>query len=184
MNTPNNKRRRESQRRMERTFVQLLQERELDAITVTDICKGAGVNRTTFYANYTDIYALAEAIGYNLLQEVMDIYRDEQTRRFDTGFLALFRHIKENQLFYKTYFKLELNIDPLLVGFDVSSAEAYRRSRYLDYHTAFFKSGLNAIIKMWLDGGCRETPEEITQILKTEYDPKGVFFPAVEMPEP
>ena len=37
MNTPNNKRRRESQRRMENAFVQLLQERELHQITVTDI---------------------------------------------------------------------------------------------------------------------------------------------------
>ena len=37
MNTANNKRRRDSQRRMEKAFVQLLQEKEINQISVTGI---------------------------------------------------------------------------------------------------------------------------------------------------
>ena len=33
----------------------------------------------------------------------------------------------------------------------------------------FFKSGFNAIIKKWLSNGCKETPEEMENILKSEY---------------
>lgn len=33
----------------------------------------------------------------------------------------------------------------------------------------FFKSGITAIIKRWLKNGCQETPEEINEILTSEY---------------
>ena len=37
------------------------------------------------------------------------------------------------------------------------------------YHIEFFRNGFNAIIKLWLKDGCKESPEEMAQILKTEY---------------
>jgi hypothetical protein len=43
----------------------------------------------------------------------------------------------------------------------------------MEYHIAFFESGLNAIIGKWLEGGCRETPEEMAEIVISEYAPKG-----------
>ena len=52
MNTPNNKRRRESIEKIERVFVELLQSRELEQISISDICKKAKINRSTLYYNY------------------------------------------------------------------------------------------------------------------------------------
>ena len=78
MNTPNNKRRRDSRNRMETAFVRLLQHRELKQITVTDICKAADVNRTTFYANYLDLYDLADAVQKRLEAEVLGLYQEER----------------------------------------------------------------------------------------------------------
>ena len=172
MNTPNNKRRRNSRRRMESTFVQLLQSRELEAITVTDICKAAGVNRTTFYANYQDIFALAEAIRESLMQDVLELYREESARNYDTAFLTLFRHVQENQLFYKTYFKLTREENFSYMGFDLQGAVDYYENLHiphLDYHITFFQSGFNAILKKWLYAGCKESPEEMAAILAAEY---------------
>ena len=37
----------------------------------------------------------------------------------------------------------------------------------------FFKAGLTSIIKKWLDNGCKESPEEIEYILKSEYKNKN-----------
>ena len=62
MNIPNNRRRKASRDRIETAFVRLLQDRELSQLSVTEICKAADVNRTTFYANYLDIYDLADAV--------------------------------------------------------------------------------------------------------------------------
>ena len=98
MNTPNNKRKKESIERIEKVFISLLQTNELNEISVSDICKLAGLNRTTFYANYTDIYGLA-----------------------------------------------------------------------IEYHMEFFKSGITKIIKLWLQNGCKESPEDMYEIIKSEY---------------
>lgn len=107
MNTPNNKRKKESQLKIQRAFANLIQEKNLNEISVTEICKITKLNRTTFYANYLDVYDLADKFREMMALELKEIYIDEYkniNKSFD--FLKLFKHIKENQLFYKTYFKL------------------------------------------------------------------------------
>lgn len=49
-------------------------------------------------------------------------------------------------------------------------------SQYIDYHIEFFKAGLNAIVRKWLENGCKENPEEINQILKDEYKNKNINY--------
>ncbi|MFR3499427.1 MAG: TetR family transcriptional regulator [Paraclostridium bifermentans] len=44
------------------TFVQLLNEKDFNSITVKDILDRALINRSTFYKYYTDKYNLAEVI--------------------------------------------------------------------------------------------------------------------------
>ena len=167
MNTKNNKRRRESMRRIEREFVNMLLERDIEEITVSDICKAAEINRSTFYANYQDIYDLAEKICKDMQNE----FNNSFSGAIDEGLgaLKMFTHIYENQLFYKIYFLLEkYNKDALLV-YDRVRAEQDFQNKNIDYHIEFFRSGFNAVVKLWLKGGCRETPEEMAEILKSEY---------------
>lgn len=56
-----------------------------------------------------------------------------------------------------------------IVGFDMELAQKYFDMRYVDYHIEFFKNGLNAVLKKWLNNDCRESPEEIADIIKSEY---------------
>ncbi|HJH61708.1 MAG TPA: TetR/AcrR family transcriptional regulator [Firmicutes bacterium] len=170
MNTPNNKRRRQSMDRMERVFIELLQTKELKEIRVSDICKRAGLNRTTFYANYTDIYGLADAIRDKLEHEVSDLYQDEITQGFNSNdYLKLFRHIKENQIFYQTYFKLGFDSSHQMVRYDTALAREHFQNRFIAYHMEFFKAGITQIIKLWLKNGCEESPEAMFEIIKSEY---------------
>ena len=91
MNTPNNKRKKESMECIEKVFIELLQTKELNEISVSDICKRAGLNRTTFYANYTDIYGLADAIRDKLENEAFGLYKEEVTQGFNSNdYLKLF----------------------------------------------------------------------------------------------
>ena len=168
MNTKNNKRRRESVERIEKTFITLLQEKELQEITVADLCKSAELNRSTFYANYLDLYDLAEKLKEKLEKDFSNLFLGYD-HSMHTGALTMFEHIKENQLFYKTYFKLCYNSEQRVLIYDTERARQDFDNKHIAYHIEFFRSGLNAIIKMWLDGGCRETPEEMAEIIKLEY---------------
>lgn len=168
MNTKNNRRRRESVEKIERIFIELIQTKELKEITVSEICKRCKLNRSTFYANYIDIYDLADKVKERLEEEVKRLFETEK-RVNSYDYLRLFRHIKENQLFYRTYFKLGYDNQFKLENYDIYLAEHDFDNRYIEYHVEFFRNGLNAIVKMWLNGGCKETPEEIDKIIRMEY---------------
>lgn len=170
MNTANNRRRRESVERIEKVFIDMLQTKELNEISVSDICKQAGLNRTTFYANYTDIYGLADSIRDKLENEVSEVYQEEINTGVNShDYLKLFKHIKANQLFYKTYFKLGYDNNYRIITYDVNLAQEHFQNRFIEYHMEFFKAGITKIIKMWIENGCQESPEDMLEIIKSEY---------------
>lgn len=165
MNVKNNKRRQQSVEKIEKAFINMLLNKEINEITVTDICKETGLNRSTFYANFIDIYDLADKLGEKLERD-FDAQFQEKSNQSAAG---MFRHIYENQLFYKTYFKLGYADRHQIYAFNKEVAEKDFGNKNIDYHIEFFRNGLNAIIKMWLANGCRETPEEMEEIIKAEY---------------
>ena len=169
MNVKNNKRRRESQERIETVFIDLLQSREIKDITVSDIIKQTGLNRSTFYANYIDIFDLADKTRTKLETDFTNLFADYDYFNERSGALKMFTHIKENQIFYNTYFKLCYDDKHLVLIYDTRRAEKEQINSNIKYHIEFFRNGLNAIIKLWLAGGCKESPEEMAEVLKQEY---------------
>ena len=71
-------------------FIELLNERPLDKISVKDIAERSAVNRNTFYYYYADVYALVEEIFQietDLLQEKLRAYASwEEAFREATAF--------------------------------------------------------------------------------------------------
>ena len=169
MNVKNNKRRRESQEKIEKAFVDLLQRRSIQEITVSDIIKQTGLNRSTFYANYIDIFDLADKTRKRLEEDFSNLFAEYDYFNDRSGAEKMFSHIRENQLFYQTYFKLCYDDKHLISIYDPRRAEQEHIDSNIKYHIEFFRNGLNAIIKLWLAGGCRESPEEMAEVLKTEY---------------
>lgn len=175
MNTLNNKRKKESIRTIENVFANLIQTKDLSKISVTEICKLSKLNRTTFYANFLDVYDLADKFRERMEEQLKEVYKEELENQNNTNdFLKLFKHIKDNQLFYKTYFKLDTDSLPMY-QYDINLSKLLYNDEYIDYHIEFFKAGLNAIIKKWLDNECKESPEEIMYIIKTEYKNKNII---------
>lgn len=169
MNVKNNKRRRESQEKLKKAFIELLQTHQIKDITVSDLIKTTGLNRSTFYANYIDIFDLADKTREKLESEFSNLFADYDYFNERNGALKMFRHIKENQIFYQTYFKLCYDDKHLISVCDPKRAEMEYITENLKYHIEFFRNGLNAIIKLWLAGGCKESPEEMAEVLKMEY---------------
>ena len=169
MNTVNNRRRRDSREKIQKAFINLLQDRQMKDITVSDLIKATSLNRSTFYANHLDIYDLADKTRQMLEKDFSALFADYDYMNARDGAEKMFAHIKENQLFYKTYFKLCYDEKFLISTYDPKRAEKEQITQNIRYHIEFFRNGLNAIIKLWLAGGCKESPQEMAEILKQEY---------------
>lgn len=170
MNTKNNRRRRESVEKIETTFMKLIEEKDVNGITVSQICKLSGLNRSTFYANFVDIYDLADKLMLRLSGEVQPlIFGDSKFPFRSQNFFKLFEHIKENQELYNFYFKMGFDRQKMPELFRFSYEDYGLDESHSKYHIAFFKNGFNAVLIEWINGGCAESPEEMLEILLSEY---------------
>ena len=168
MNTKNNRRRRDSVEKIEKAFVEMLQTKELREISVSDICKQTGLNRSTFYANFLDVYDLADKFADKMAEDFSEFLNSNNVSE-NTGALLVFKHIYENQIFYKTYFKLGYDKKFKVLTYDTKRAKSDFGDADVKYHIEFFRNGFNAIVKLWLAEGCKESPEYMAEIIKREY---------------
>lgn len=167
-----NKNKKESQEKIKKTFLQLIQKYEITQVSISDICKIAGLNRSTFYANYIDIYDLADKIKEEMFFGTLELFKEESNmHKHSYDYLKLFNHIKDNQIYYKTMLKLKFDFTKYY-NYQLEEQEAIKylgTTKHIDYHIEFFKAGFNAILKKWLDNNCQESPEEMAEILNLEY---------------
>lgn len=61
-----------SRRLIRQAFLELLEEKELDKITVVDIVSRADITRSTFYVHYPDIYGIIEEIQNEIISRHME----------------------------------------------------------------------------------------------------------------
>ena len=61
------------------TFLALLEEKDMNSITVTEICSKADINRATFYRYYLDPYDLLKQIETEFIETVKDKYAERGT---------------------------------------------------------------------------------------------------------
>lgn len=87
-----NGKRKNSQDKIEKVFLNLIQKYEITEISVSKICKLAQINRSTFYSNYIDIYDLVEKIKTKLINDVNKLYEDERKNKCNShDFLKLMK---------------------------------------------------------------------------------------------
>lgn len=171
-NKADNKRKKASQGRMFRALYELIQTKRLAEISVSELCDLAEVNRTTFYNHYDNVGMLAKATRDNIMQEYARQFEGNSDGFTPENLLIMFRHLRDNQLMYNTYFLLEPRYDELLNYYDRNQAcQRFpgQNEALIRYHAQFFAAGLNAVVRNWLANGCKEAPEEMVKIVTTEY---------------
>ena len=61
---------------IEKNFLELLEEKPVYKITVTELCQRAQINRATFYKHYLDIPDLLEKLEERLFEKIRLAFRD------------------------------------------------------------------------------------------------------------
>lgn len=178
MNTRNNQRFRNMDKKLKTTVLELLKEMDFDKITVKMICNKAEVNRSTFYAHYADIYDIMEQMEEHLNEELLESYPAWQSTDTDIfplwPFIPFLRHIKKHCHFYKIVLKQRKDF-PLKQGRrqmweqiikPKCEAAGILSESEMMYYFVYFQAGFTFALKRWIDTGCRESEEEIAQIIK------------------
>lgn len=166
-----------SKEKIKNAFIDILQYKDVNDISITYLVKKSNINRSTFYNNFNGISDLIECIREEMFNNIIGLYEEESKEmKHSYDYLKLFKHIYNNQKYYKTLFKLNFDFSNYY-DYSLENEEAlkyYNNSNNIDYHIEFFKAGISAIIKKWLDNGCDKTPEEMVNIIRDEYINKNV----------
>ena len=75
-----------SRRMIREAFVALLHEKPFEKITATDIINRSGLNRSTFYAHYPDIYGIVDEMQEEIIQRNMELFRQLRFRNILKAF--------------------------------------------------------------------------------------------------
>ncbi len=180
MNTRGNRRAQASRQTIEDAFMELLSTHEFQKISVQAVCNRASVNRTTFYAHYLDIYDLLEKIEDRFSEELRQIILKHWEDRHSVHllFCEIFHFAKGHQNFYKACLSGNVPLSALdmltQAPFMDSADKSTKRLNFysscgINYHIAYFTAGLGEILKIWLENGCQESPEEMADIIHEEY---------------
>ena len=53
-------------------FIELRSHRELERITIKELCERARINKSTFYSHYQDIYHLSDTLETEVVVSIME----------------------------------------------------------------------------------------------------------------
>lgn len=188
MNKKHNQRYRDMDLCMKAAMLRLMQDTPFDKITVTSICRKAGVNRSTFYAHYPDIRSMMEQIEDHLNDELIQI-TEAWTRasRPDGGaespFIPYLCYVKEHQYFYRMALSSRKAL-PIRKSFEPlwrQIIRPYRARMELPaeeelYYFIYFQAGVGMVLKYWIETGCRESEDKLAAVL-ARCVPAGLFLP-------
>lgn len=151
-----------------KTLIQLMEVKQLEEITITELVKKANVSRMTFYKYYKTKQEVLDDYMY----EIVNDYMEDAKNKTDIGGFHDFKHIchcfeffQQFSHFIKTLLKANMYsviINALNNYMDTYVLPVSKRSRYELYYYA--GALCNTYIK-WVESGMKETPEEISGIV-------------------
>ena len=174
--------------KMSDALLDLLKTKPFEYITISEICKKAGINRSTFYAHYPDVRGLVEETGQRLLDDFRSYFMVDTvalTAHFadceakELNFITeeylhpYLSYIRDNRHVFATILKhansfhfdavfqrlFQHVFDPILHRFGYPAEER-------KYVMMFYLSGINALVLEWLKDGCRKSIEEVSHIIR------------------
>ena len=145
-------------------FLLLLKEKAYQDISITEICKKAGVTRMSFYRNFESkeniLLKRVRAVTDSFLKASAISYKNDTLSNY---FAKLFTHMQQ-----QTELCSALNHAGLLYmvkdEFDRVFLNTYRRE-YDEYKSVFLAGGIYNVFLFWFVHGCREHPEDLAKRL-------------------
>ncbi|MCY7217589.1 TetR/AcrR family transcriptional regulator [Streptococcus cristatus] len=163
-------------------LIQLLSEEKFENISVSKLCKRAGINRGTFYLHYIDKYDMMERLKEEIISQLRSLF-EEHAKSPRELMMANFQNLKENERLINAVAKSkyinfretirEFMTSIILSEQQTASSEAFLRENFRvpeKYALEIFLSSIEGIVSLWITSGAQESPQEITDIILNTYD--------------
>ena len=161
-----------TKRIIKRTFLELLKEKPIRAVTVKELCARAEINRTTFYNHFMDIYDVQEQVERDLLEQ-LQLRMGQYTGR--ELLLIIRREVRDHR--EEMAVLLERLGDQGFLARMAGGCHAWiaahppeQKSAAHDFLTdpknfGYFAGGIGGVIGWWIKSGMKESPEEIADYI-------------------
>ena len=153
------KKMKQARKKIQEAVIELLKDHKIEQLKVTQICKLAQINRSTFYDNYEDIYDMIS----QLRDYVASQYQKKLKKYQNDSFLTMLKRIQTNPEIYQLFFRLSLDID---------FSDRYNLGKWIkypdnitQYDIIFIQSGIRAVLASWIENDCQTAPEKINQLI-------------------
>ncbi|MDR1183169.1 MAG: TetR/AcrR family transcriptional regulator [Coriobacteriales bacterium] len=159
---------------VERSFRDLLLKMPYEKITISMICKAAGVSRTAFYKCFSDKDDLVEKlIDKDIVQPILTLREMLPTKRIKSAPQLVTEQIYQGFIDNKEYYTRVNNIDnhrfllKYLAGklnaLNNKIVEEYDLPEREKYYMAYFYAAANAIlISKWIENGMDMAPSALS----------------------
>lgn len=156
------------------SLLELLENKKIHQITVTDICRNADINRGTFYTHYKDAYDLLQSMEDELFNQILEYIEETPLEDYkDVLLLKALELIQENKELCKILFCHHMESDVmdriilLANKAEIDKLISYSKvdNVFLDYFIRYNVGGVFSVVQTWLENDLNESPEEIVTII-------------------
>jgi AcrR family transcriptional regulator len=163
---------------LERSLLALIRRKPYEAITVQEICDGADIGRSTFYAHYRGKDDLKRSGLEHLRSALVDAQNGPTDSRLRFS-LALFEHARAHLDVYRALKRgrgerVALNRVRQIVAEVVREEPEMRANRSdvaAEVAQHYLAGAYMAVLTWWLDGGARLPPATVDAIFRRFADP-------------
>lgn len=151
-------------------FTRLLEEKDLQKITIKEICEEAHINRSTFYNHFEDVYGVLEKMWEFHRMNTGYLFRNSHSKSRRKNLKQILEYIKDNELFYRVSFHSPI-FSEISSGFEIvfMSHEISGTCLKEKYEMEFMKQGFLMTISYWLDMDCNLSIDDLLDVIDTFY---------------
>ena len=145
-------------------MLELLEEKELYEVSVSELCDMAGVGRASFYRNFTSKEDVVKKCVYHKLTEWQNTHPFESTPSTRQFIYELFLQLEQHKDFYGLIYKRKQHeyIKDFILEATRFDPEQDLVPAYSSAYLAFFIYGW---IEVWLRRGMKDSAEELAKYL-------------------
>ena len=173
MNENENRRTKLTKLLLKESLLHLMETKPINKITVTEICKGADLNRGTFYTHYLDAYDLLEQIQQELFSEVTEAVDKLLKKNVPSSIIIkeIFELILKNKNLCKVilsengdkaFLKSIINLTREKIISDWMETYQYPNVRDLELLYIYTSSGIVGIVENWIQNDFKQSAAKLS----------------------